>query len=229
MTSQALDLHIEMWPIDRLVPYTRNPRRNDDAVNRMASSLREYGFKIPVLACSSGGVVDGHLRLKAAKKLGIAEVPVILRDEWTEPQVRAFSQLARFTTSAKSSRRSGRQNLKGLPDRTILAVLLGCGLRGSEAAALTLAHLRQLDGRWCVVDLLGKHGRVRTVPMPSWVKLAIDAWMSAAGVADDHVFRPVNRADRMRGERLGEKAIWLMLPQYAQAVGIPCIAPHDAR
>ena len=121
------------------------------------------------------------------------------------------------------------KTLKGLRDRAILAVLLGCGLRRSEAAALTFAHLRQLDGRWCIVDLLGKHGRVRTVPMPAWVKLAIDAWMSAAGVADDHVFRPVNRADRMRGERLGEKAIWLMLPQYAEAVGIPGIAPHDAR
>jgi len=53
--------------------------------------------------------------------------------------------------------------------------------------------------------------------------------MSAASVADDRVFRPVNRADRMRGERLGEKAIWQMLPQYAEAIGIPGIAPHDAR
>ena len=119
--------------------------------------------------------------------------------------------------------------LRGLRDRAILAVLLGCGLRRSEAAALTFAHLRQLDGRWCIVDLLGKHGRVRTVPMPAWVKLAIDAWTSAAGVADDHVFRPVNRAGRFSGERLGGKAIWQMLPQYAQAVGIPGIAPHDAR
>ena len=82
------------------------------------------------------------------------------------------------------------KTLKGLRDRAVLAVLLGCGLRRSEAAALTFAHLRQLDGRWCIVDLLGKHGRVRTVPMPVWVKLAIDEWTSVAGVADHHVFRP---------------------------------------
>jgi DNA modification methylase len=90
MTSQALDTHIEMWPIDRLVPYARNPRRNDAAVDRMAGSIQEFGFKIPVLARSNGEVVDGHLRLKAAKKLGITEVPVILCDEWSDAQVKAF-------------------------------------------------------------------------------------------------------------------------------------------
>ena len=90
MTSHALDLQIEMWPIDRLIPYARNPRKNDTAVDRMAASIQEFGFKIPVLARSSGEVVDGHLRLKAARKLGITEVPVILCDEWTEAQVKAF-------------------------------------------------------------------------------------------------------------------------------------------
>jgi hypothetical protein len=76
MTSQVLDTHVEMWRVDRLIPYARNPRRNDAAVDRMAASIREFGFKVPVLARSDGEVVDGHLRLKAAKKLGIAEVPV---------------------------------------------------------------------------------------------------------------------------------------------------------
>src|SRR3984893_10102813 len=90
MTSQALDTHIEMWPIDRLIPYVLNPRKNDAAVDRMAASIQEFGFKIPVLARSDGQVVDGHLRLKAAKKLGTSEVPVILCDEWTEAQVKAF-------------------------------------------------------------------------------------------------------------------------------------------
>jgi integrase len=119
--------------------------------------------------------------------------------------------------------------VKGLRDRAILAVLLGCGLRRSEVAALTFVHVQQRDGRWCIVDLVGKHGRVRTVPVPTWTKVAIDAWTAAAGLTDNHLFRPVNRADRIRGDRLGEKVVWQMLQHYANAIGIPGIAPHDAR
>ena len=90
MTTQPLAQRIEYWPIDKLVFYARNPRKNDAAVDRMCSSIREFGFKIPVLARSDGEVVDGHLRLKAARKLGITEMPVILCDEWTPAQVKAF-------------------------------------------------------------------------------------------------------------------------------------------
>src|SRR5579864_4391403 len=89
-------LQIQFWHIDRLHAYIRNPRRNDAAVDRMCSSIREFGFKCPVLARSDGTVVDGHLRIKAARKLGswpggdITGIPVILCDEWTEAQVKAF-------------------------------------------------------------------------------------------------------------------------------------------
>ena len=84
---------IQSWPIDRFVLYVRNPRKNDHAVDQMCSSIREFGFKIPVLARSDGEVVDGHLRLKAARKLGISEVPVMLCDEWSVAQVKAFRLL----------------------------------------------------------------------------------------------------------------------------------------
>jgi DNA modification methylase len=84
------DVQIELWPIDRLVPYARNPRKNNSGVDQMCASIEEFGFKIPVLARSDGEVVDGHLRLKAANKLGITEVLVILCDEWTPAQVKAF-------------------------------------------------------------------------------------------------------------------------------------------
>jgi DNA modification methylase len=86
----AAPLEIQSWPIDRLVVYARNPRKNDAVVDRMCSSIREFGFKIPVLARSDGEVVDGHLRIKAARKLRIEEIPVILCDEWSAAQVKAF-------------------------------------------------------------------------------------------------------------------------------------------
>jgi hypothetical protein len=90
MLTHPATQSIEQWPIEKLVFYARNPRKNDSAVGRMCSSIREFGFKIPVLARSDGEVVDGHLRLKAARKLGITEVPVILCDERTPAQVKAF-------------------------------------------------------------------------------------------------------------------------------------------
>ena len=84
------DLKIEYWPIDRLVFYARNPRKNEHAVPKMASLIKEFGFKVPVVARSDGSVVDGHLRLMAARHLGMETVPVVLADEWTEAQVKAF-------------------------------------------------------------------------------------------------------------------------------------------
>jgi ParB-like chromosome segregation protein Spo0J len=90
MLTESASQQIELWAIGRLVEYPRNPRKNDDAVDRMCASIREFGFKIPCLARSDGEVVDGHLRLKAARRLGITEIPVILCDEWTPAQVKAF-------------------------------------------------------------------------------------------------------------------------------------------
>jgi len=87
-------LQVETWPIERLIEYARNPRKNDDQVDRMVSAIREFGFRIPIVAKSDGLVVDGHLRLKAARKLGLAEVPVALADELTETQIKAFRLLA---------------------------------------------------------------------------------------------------------------------------------------
>jgi len=99
MITTPQPTEVQSWPIDSLISYARNPRKNDAAVDRMCGSIREFGFKIPVLARSNGEVVDGHLRLKAAHKLGswpggdTTQIPVILCDEWSEAQVKAFRLL----------------------------------------------------------------------------------------------------------------------------------------
>src|SRR5439155_23522078 len=80
--------------LQRLVPPSRKLRKNDPAVDRMAASIQEYGFKIPILVSSQGEIVDGDLRLKAARKLDFPEVPVIVCDDWTPEQVRGFRLLA---------------------------------------------------------------------------------------------------------------------------------------
>ena len=94
LNSIKKQLVVETWPIDRLIPYARNPRKNDEQVDRMCGAIREFGFRIPIVARSDGTVVDGHLRLKAAQKLGLQEIPVALADELTDAQVKAFRLLA---------------------------------------------------------------------------------------------------------------------------------------
>jgi hypothetical protein len=84
MNSQAATQQIEHWPIDRLVFYVRNPRKNDAAVDRMYSSIREFGFKIPVLARSDGEVVDGHLGLNGC---GAAEASYLKHRSRSTPGV----------------------------------------------------------------------------------------------------------------------------------------------
>jgi len=88
--AETPEMKIEYWDIERLIPYARNPRKNDEAVPRMAGLIREFGFKVPIVAKSDGSVIDGHLRLKAAQMLGMDKVPVVLADEWTDAQVKAF-------------------------------------------------------------------------------------------------------------------------------------------
>ena len=126
-------LEIQMWPIDRLVLYARNPRKNDAVVDRMCSSIREFGFKIPVLARSDGEVVDGHLRLKAAHKLRLTEIPVILCDEWTPAQVKACRAIAA---------RPGHLHFTAHPD------LLGVAGSGAGAGPRSiLVHWREGEER----------------------------------------------------------------------------------
>jgi len=120
-------------------------------IRKLAAEAADNGLLAPELA-------QGISRVKSVKSTGIRV------GNWLS------QRQAQTLLSAPDIR-----TVVGLRDRAILAVLLGCGLRRSEVAALTFTHLQQRDGRWCIVDLVGKHGRVRTAPMPTWVKVAIDA------------------------------------------------------
>lgn len=73
-----------------LIPYVNNARKNDHAVDAVASSIKNYGFKQPIVVDSFGEVVAGHTRLKAAKKLGLETVPVIIADDLTPAQIKAY-------------------------------------------------------------------------------------------------------------------------------------------
>src|SRR5215470_14094707 len=151
------------------------------AIRKLAGEAADNGLLAPELAA-------GISRVKSVKSTGIRV------GNWLSlRQAQALLSAPDVAT------------VKGLRDRAILAVLLGCGLRRSEVAALTFTHLQQRDGRWCIVDLVGKHGRVRTAPVPTWTKVAIDAWTSAAGMADGYVFRAREPLGPSGGRALGRE------------------------
>ena len=119
-------------------------------------------------------------------------------------------------------------SLKGKRDRAILALLLGCGLRRAEVTGLDAGSMEQRDGRGVIPDLHGKHGRVRTVPVPGWVKHAVEVWSEAAGLTEGRLLRRMNRHDQVSGECLSPNAILSLVTSYGARLGVKLQA-HDTR
>ena len=103
---------------------------------------------------------------------------------------------------------------KGKRDRALLCLLIGCGLRREELALLSVEHIQQSDARWVLVDLVGKGKRIRTVPMPAWTKIAIDEWLSAAGITEGRLLRAVNKGDRIVGAGMTAQSVFEVVEQY---------------
>jgi site-specific recombinase XerD len=193
-------IHLE----DRqLAPGTINVRLA--AVRRLAYEATDSGLLSPDLAA-------GIRRVKGSKKLGFR-----LGNWLTADEARQLWQLPDPIT------------LKGKRDRAILAVLLGCGLRRRELTELSLKHVQRREDHWAIVDLIGKGGHVRTIPMPDWVKHTIDLWLLASSVADGRLFRRVCRTGSIWGDEMTEKVVWHVVKHYARMLGLTKLAPHDLR
>jgi site-specific recombinase XerD len=186
-----------------LAPSTINVRMS--AIRRLAAEAADNGLMVPELAAGIG-------RVKGVKSEGIRT------GNWlTVHQAEKLINAPDLET------------LKGKRDRALMAVLIGCGLRREETALLTMEHVQQRDARWVVVDMKGKGGRIRTVPMPSWTKVALDEWIVAAGFSAGRVFRPVNKGDRLCGDSMTAQSIFETVKKYAAEIGLKEIAPHDLR
>jgi integrase len=120
-------------------------------------------------------------------------------------------------------------SLRGKRDYATLAILLGCGLRRAELAALRVEDIQQRDEHWVIVDLIGKDGHIRTVPFPDWVKAGIDAWMAASGIAGGILPRSINKAGRVWGCGFSPEVVWGVVKEKGKLCEIPALAPHDLR
>jgi site-specific recombinase XerD len=125
--------------------------------------------------------------------------------------------------------------VKGVRDRAILAVLIGCGLRRGELCGLTVGQVQMRDARWVIVDLMGKGRRLRVVPMPNWTKVAIDAWLEETRidmeVTDESLlFAAVNKAGQpTKKRRLTQAGVYDIIKQYGADIDVPKLSPHDLR
>jgi len=187
----------------QLAPATINGRLA--AVRRLAYEAADSGLLSPDLAAAIS-------RVKGVKKLGVR-----LGNWLTAKEARALWQLP----SAES--------LKGKRDRALVALLLGCGLRRGEAARVTLENLQRREEHWAIVDLAGKAGHVRTIPVPDWVKQTIDDWLIAAKITGGRIFRCVSKHGTTWGDGMAEKVVWHIVKKYAARLGSLEVAPHDHR
>jgi site-specific recombinase XerD len=160
----------------------------------------------------SPDLVASIRRVKGVKKIGVP------------PRKLAHSRTVQRLWQAPSGRR-----LKQKRDRAVLAILLACGVRRHEAVELNFGHIQQRDEHWAIVDLKGKAGHTRTIPMPAWVKNVLDQWLITANITTGRLSRRVHKIGKAWGERLTEKAVWHVVRDYAAKAGIDKLALHDLR
>lgn len=205
------------------------PELNKALINRYVKFLREAGF-------SSANI---NQKLSAIRKLANEAEDNNLLDPHIANGIRAVRGIPQRgqRTGNWLTRKEAQtwlnspdvKTLKGIRDRAILAVLIGCGLRRAEVSILSVFHIQQREGRWAIVDIVGKREKMRTIPMPNWAKSAIDAWLSAAQIETGFIFRRVNKGDKLMGEKMTEQAIYNIVVNYAEKLEKQGIAPHDLR
>jgi integrase len=175
------------------------------AIRRLADEAAESGWLSSELAI-------GIRRVKGVKRLG-RRIGNWLTGDQAQGLLNAISQ----------------STLRGRRDAALIGLLLGCGLRRSEAVNLRFDQL-QLRGSHCViVDMVGKGGRLRTVPVPPWCKGLIDVWLRDSRVTEGKVFRRVSKNGARQDAGVTSDVVWYAVKQYAKRIGVDRLAPHDLR
>ena len=175
------------------------------AVRRLAHEAADAGLLSPELSA-------GISRVKGVKQLGFRS------GNWLSAE-----------QSSEVLQRANGDSMRAKRDYAMLAMLFGCGFRRSELVGLEWDDIQRRQGHWAVVDLIGKGGHIRTVPIPEWVKAALDQWTASAGVTEGRIFRAVARTGKVWGKRLSQNVVWYVVKTCCERVGLEHIAPHDLR
>jgi len=181
-------------------------------INLRLAALRRVAYEAADEGLLSPELASGIRRVKGVRRIGVR------LGNWLTPE-----QGRRLLESATPS------TARELRDHAMVAMLIGCGLRRAELLALRLESIQQREEHWVIADLVGKCGHVRTVPIPTWVKAAIDAWMVVADITGGAVFRAINKAGRVWGDGMSPKVLWDVVRAAAARAAIERLAPHDLR
>ena len=199
------------------------------AIRKLAAEAADNGLVPPTLAY-------GVERVKGVKQEGVRAGNWLTKEE--------AEQL--INTPVIRWRREEIPLRKAIRDQAILALMIGTGLRRAEVAGLTWAMIQQRDGRWAIIDLVGKRGRVRSVGIPPWVKVALDRWGQTAGRQDGRIFLALNKDGSLAGvvrTKGGTRTDGFLTPQaiynvvkehvlaagYYNRKGEAALAAHDLR
>jgi site-specific recombinase XerD len=199
------------------------------AIRKLATEAADNGLVSPTLAY-------GVERVKGVKQEGVRAGNWLTQEEAEKLVNMPIHRYRREEIPA----------LKAVRDQAILALMIGTGLRRAEVAALACAQIQQRDGRWAIIDLTGKRGRLRSIGLPPWVKVALDRWTQAAGVRDGRLFRALNKDGHLAGQvrtkggyrtdgNLTPQAIYSIVAEHVTAAGYinrkgePALAAHDLR
>src|SRR5437773_6471988 len=179
-----------------------------DTINQQLAAVRRLAHEAADAGLLSPDLAAGISRVKGVKQLG-------------------------FRLSAEQSsevlKHAGGDTMRAKRDYAMLAMLFGCGFRRSELVGLELDDIQMRQGHWAVVDLIGKGGHIRTVPIPNWVKAALDQWTRTAGVCEGKIFRAVARRGKVWGSGLSQNVVWYVVRTCCERAGLEHIAPHDLR
>jgi site-specific recombinase XerD len=194
------------------ITHLRDTGVGASSINQRLAAIRKLA-----LECADNGLIDHATAQAIARVAGVKETGKRLGNWLTLAQAQAMLDTPDGATN------------KGARDRALLSVLIGCGLRREEAAALTFAHIQQREARWVIVNLLGKGNKLRSVPMPSWAKVSTDHWAQRLPIAAGPVFRAMRRGDVIQPDGLSAQGIRDVVKLYGAEMGMPELAPHDLR
>lgn len=181
-------------------------------INLTLAAVRRLAYEASGCGLLSPDLAAGIRRVKGAKRLGV--------------------RIGNWLTAEQGKKllavHSGKQ-LRDLRNQAVIAMLLGCGLRRAELVAVKIEDFELREEHWVLADLIGKGRHMRTIPVPGWVKSAVDAWIDAAALHNGALFRAIGKAGRVQGCGFTAKVVWSIVREAASRCGIGVIAPHDLR